>query len=264
MQQRSFTALPASEYSPKLSAEQAYFYHTIDLPKIGVCKGHWDLRGCETAYLGGVNVSGKTFFDCGTASGFMSFEMEGRGAKVIALDLDPEQSIDMGLVPYHDYEKVVGISWDASIKSRRESQIKLRQGFLIGRQAFGSQVELMTGNIMSSSVPVEADGALFGAILLHLRDPVAALYNVAPRVRETIIISESLEINDLSLDAPVMLFRPSLMETRNVGTWWYMSPGFFKQVLQIVGFHDFAVTRHEVKNDLIGAMVPTFTLVARR
>jgi hypothetical protein len=264
MQRHSFTALPASEYSPFMSADEARFYHTIDLPKIGLRTGEWDLRGSETAYLGGVHVSGKTFFDCGTASGFMSFEMERRGAKVIALDLDPDQSMDMGLVPYHDYEKAVGISWDEAIKRRRNRQVKMRQGFLIGRKAFGSRVELMIGNIMSSSVPVEADGALFGAILLHLRDPVAALYNVATRVRETIIISEPLEIDDLSLDAPpVMLFRPSPMDTQNAGTWWYMSPGFFAKALQVVGFRDFAVTCHQVKH-LDRTTVPTFTLVARR
>ncbi|MCI0434751.1 MAG: phage integrase N-terminal SAM-like domain-containing protein, partial [Gemmatimonadetes bacterium] len=35
--------------------------------------------------------------------------------------------------------------------------------------------------------------------LLHLREPLAALYNIAPRVRETIIVSETL-IPPLTLD----------------------------------------------------------------
>jgi hypothetical protein len=123
----------------------------------------------------------------------------------------------------------------------------------------------LLGNIMYSPIEEMADGALFGAILLHLRDPVAALYNVARSVRETIVISDTLEIDSVSLDdPPSMLFRPSITDPRNVGTWWYSPPSLLKRVLEIAGFKSFDVAKHMIKDDINGTMAPYFTLVAKR
>lgn len=60
-----------SNYNPPANIEDCYFYHTIDLPKHGTKHGHWDIRGNESGYLGGLDFRGTTFFDCGVASGFL-------------------------------------------------------------------------------------------------------------------------------------------------------------------------------------------------
>ena len=60
--------------------ENCFFYHTIELPGLGVVRGHWDLRGRFDDYVGGVSVAGKSVLDIGTATGFLSFESEKRGA----------------------------------------------------------------------------------------------------------------------------------------------------------------------------------------
>lgn len=193
--------------------------------------------------------------------------MERRGAKVIGLDLDETQDPAMGLVPHWDYERKIGYSMDAALTRRRAAQRSLRNSFLYCRSALGSNVRLMTGNIMLSPIPqdVQAEGAFFGAILLHLRDPLAALYNVARNVRETIVITENLEIDDLNMDgAPNMLFRPSPNDAGNVGTWFYMYPSFLKRALEVAGFTRFTINRTLAKDDINGTMVPFFCLVARR
>ena len=60
--------------------EDCFFYHAMELPGFGLIPAHWDLRGRFDDYIAGVNVSGKSVLDIGTATGFLSFESEKRGA----------------------------------------------------------------------------------------------------------------------------------------------------------------------------------------
>ena len=65
-----------------------FFYHTMELPGFGEVKGQWDLRGRFDEYIGGVEVAGKSVLDIGSATGFLSFEAEKRGAsRVVPLAL---------------------------------------------------------------------------------------------------------------------------------------------------------------------------------
>src|SRR5438270_11281842 len=74
------------------------FYQTICLPGIGVINGQWDHREHTNAYLGDIDFTGKRILDVGPANGFFSFEMEERGAEVVALDLSEEA--DRHAVPW--------------------------------------------------------------------------------------------------------------------------------------------------------------------
>jgi 2-polyprenyl-3-methyl-5-hydroxy-6-metoxy-1,4-benzoquinol methylase len=68
--------------------EDCFFYHTMDLPGLGVVRGQWDLRGRFDDYIGGVSVAGKSVLDIGTATGFLSFESEHQGAsRVLSVDM---------------------------------------------------------------------------------------------------------------------------------------------------------------------------------
>ena len=85
---------------------ECFFYHTMDLPGLGLQVGMWDLRGNVATYLGDQSFAGKRVVDVGTASGYLCFEMENRGADVIAFDrlLTDQPTDDMGLVPFAEYE----------------------------------------------------------------------------------------------------------------------------------------------------------------
>src|SRR5262245_57456709 len=65
-----------------------FFYHKMDLPGIGVVGGSWDLRGRFDDYVDDADLRGKTVLDIGTASGFLTFEAERRGATVVSFDMD--------------------------------------------------------------------------------------------------------------------------------------------------------------------------------
>jgi 2-polyprenyl-3-methyl-5-hydroxy-6-metoxy-1,4-benzoquinol methylase len=61
----------------------------MDLPSLGTVNhfGSWDLRGRFDEYTGFVPIAGKTLVDVGSASGFLSFEAEKRGAVVTSFDV---------------------------------------------------------------------------------------------------------------------------------------------------------------------------------
>ena|SRR5687767_12615915 len=67
--------------------EDCFFYHAMDLPGFGLVRGHWDLREKFDDYVGGVPMAGKSVLDVGTATGFLSFEAEKKGAsRVLSFD----------------------------------------------------------------------------------------------------------------------------------------------------------------------------------
>ena len=67
------------------------FYHAMNLPGIGSVSGDWDLRDTMDEYLGHFDFQGKRCLDIGSASGYLTFEMERRGAReVVSVDLDVE------------------------------------------------------------------------------------------------------------------------------------------------------------------------------
>ncbi len=81
-----------------VSPDECWFYHVMDLPGLGLVGGHWDLRGRIHEYIGHVEFAGKRVLDIGTASGFLTFEMERLGAEVVSFDADSAARMFFG--PY--------------------------------------------------------------------------------------------------------------------------------------------------------------------
>src|SRR6266404_270300 len=70
---------------------ECYFYHVMDLPHVGTVGGAWDLRGRFDEYIGHADLAGKSVLDVGTAAGFLTFEAEKRGARVVSFDMDDKR-----------------------------------------------------------------------------------------------------------------------------------------------------------------------------
>ena len=60
-----------------------------------VLPGVWDLRGHESAYLGGVELAGKRVLELGPATGYLTFYMERMGAEVVAFEAGFDVSVDV-------------------------------------------------------------------------------------------------------------------------------------------------------------------------
>jgi SAM-dependent methyltransferase len=180
-----------TELARKALRENSVWYHTLELAPGVVTPGQVDLREVASRLLPD-DLSGKRALDVGTFDGFWAFEMERRGARVVAIDV----------------ERLEAAEWPSRSRPRleraaKEMDIQLGRGFRLAAEALGSEVERVICNVYDLSAEAiggPVDLCFSGAILLHLRDPVGALERIraalAPRgelrMMEPVSISLSL------------------------------------------------------------------------
>jgi hypothetical protein len=248
------------------SPSGCFFYHSIDLPGFGLQVGHWDLRADIDAYLGPHPLAGRRVVDVGAASGYVSLEMEKRGAEVIAFDRELDDvTDDMGLIPFDDFESRFGMSLATAIEHRRTAQRRLQDSFWLAHRLFESKNRLYCGNVyrgMPDAGPV--DVSFFGCILLHLRDPLLALTQFGRITRQTLIITDTFENIGPLTEYAVAFLRPNINDASNSGTWWWPTPKLLQSFLEILGFRRFELSRHTARHVVSSADVPMYTLVAHR
>jgi SAM-dependent methyltransferase len=210
--------------------EDCFFYHVIELPGLGVIPAHWDLRGRFDDYLGGVSVAGKSVLDVGTATGFLSFESEKRGATRV-LSFDQADGAQQKFLPfkdnpfYRDHPR-----W--AVEYRRGIE-KWKNAYWLSHRLLNSKAEVFYGDIYD--LPVELgqfDVAIVGSVLEHLNDPVTALGSIARLTRETMIIVTPL----WETDERVARFEGRANEPGADFTWWTYSTSTYREVLGMLGF----------------------------
>jgi tRNA (mo5U34)-methyltransferase len=148
--------------APQLVAEKSW-YHTLELPGGRVTSGLFDHRPLLPHYGLPDDMSGLRALDVGTADGFWAFEMERRGAEVVALEV-PRVS-DRDFPP----------AAKRLIRGERDTPPGRR--FELARCALDSQVEVVPLAIydVDPSRLGRFDFVHVGDVLLHLRDPVGGL-----------------------------------------------------------------------------------------
>src|SRR2546430_2076131 len=165
------------------SPDECFFYHTMELPGLGLGRGQWDLRGRFDDYVGGVDVKGKSVLDVGTATGFLSFEAERRGAsRVVSFDMSDVRQ--QTLLPfkdklyYQDRER-----WAELYGAEVE---KWKNAYWLCHRLLGSRAEVFYGNVYELPPALgEFDVVIVGAVLGHLSDPITAIGSIARVTRET-------------------------------------------------------------------------------
>lgn len=217
------------QYAEPLRVEdpsQCTFYHRMELPGLGVVGGEWDLRDVINDYLGRFDFQGKRVLDVGTASGYLTFEMEKRGAEVVSFDMAEGEQWD--LVPQR------AVRQDAARAAARltAGHRKLKNGYWLAHRRLGSKAKVFHGNIHHLPEALGPfDVAMMGMILGHLRDPFHALFNVARLCRSHLIITNQ----SYHAERAEALFMPSV-ENQETMIWWALSDGCLKQMLSILGF----------------------------
>jgi SAM-dependent methyltransferase len=154
---------------PALSANPGPWYHTIELAPGVTTPGYVDLRPVSGRILP-PDLSGKRALDVGTFDGFWAFEMEKRGAEVVAIDV----------------ARLEEAEWPPAGRARLESRarelnLQLGRGFAAASEALGSsviRVECSVYELTPDAIGGPVDFVFSGAILLHLRDPVRALERI--------------------------------------------------------------------------------------
>ncbi len=238
-----------------------YFYHTMDLAQHGLVAGEWDLRGRIHAYLGHEPVAGKRVLEVGTASGFVCFEMERDGAEVVAYDLSSATPWDV--VPY------AALNVCEILADRAAHIARMNNAWWLARDAFGSAARVVYGSVYDIPATIgEVDLCTFGAVLLHVRDPLGALQSAAKLRPRTIIVTELARRRRFPLlpERPSQrrsaLFVPNGATSEPVETWWSFTPDSIANLLAIAGYRTTRVVRHA--QQYRGRTLPMFTVVADR
>ena len=210
--------------------EDCFFYHAMELPEFGLVRGQWDLRERFDDYVGGVAVAGKSVLDVGTATGFLSFEAEKRGAaRVLSFDMsDPRQQT---FLPFKDklYYRDPA-RWAEAYGAEIE---QWKNAYWLCHRLLGSKAQVYYGNIYE--LPTELgqfDIALVGSVLEHLSDQITALASIARLTKETIVVVSPM----LQTEERIARFEALASNPEVDFTWWTYSLGVYREVFGMLGF----------------------------
>jgi len=240
--------MPSFVEPPPLPAlHDCRFYHAMDIPGVGSVPGIWDLRGRFADYTGGIELNGKTLLDLGTASGFLTFEAEQRGARVTSFDAGSYEETDYAAFAAH---------------RRVENFRRMKNSYWFAHHHFKSRAQVVYGNIRNvSAIVAPSDVVLVGQILAHLRDPLDTIRQASELAREHLVIVEG----SFEADAPLATFLGTGDGT-GIHSWWHLSAELYRRWLAVLGFEIIRAAKNKYRcNDpsLLGD-VEVWTFVARR
>ena len=229
-----------------------FFYHTMELPGHGVIEGRdWDLRGRVAQYLGNVDFAGQRVLEIGPASGFLTFEMENRGANVVSVEVTDDHGWDFVPYPTKRLEQVFGPG--------RILLHQLKNSYWFSHAALQSKAKVHNGDAYNLPAALgEFDIAVIGAVLLHCRDPLRIVEQCGKRAKTLIVVDKFHP--DLE-GAPVCRLAPT-PENFLWHTWWHFSTQFFTQFLEVMGFTATGTSTHDQYHR--GKAHTLFTVVGRR
>jgi hypothetical protein len=245
---------------PDLS--DCYFYHIYNLSDGSTVCGPgaaYDIRGRFDEYIGGFDLNGKTVFDFGTASGFLTFSAEKAGGRVTAFETRSFYYQDR--VPHDDYLYVTDkVAWAVELDGGFK---RMHNSWWYMWHDFKSRAEIVYGSLEDLILTKEKfDVVIAGAVMEHIGDPITAIGILARLAKEAIIIAFT----------PVFLDQDEYMKPlvpwtsqQNSFVWWGISKGLYDRVLANLGFE---VEYHSVVFDLVEGKertaIPRQTIVARR
>ena len=225
------------------------FYHTMEIPGHGLVTGQWDLRDGVDDYLGKVAFAGQRVLEIGPASGFLTFEMEKRGAEVVSVEVTPEHPWDFVPYPAEKLEKVFG---------PHQWMQRLKNSYWFTHAAHQSKAKVYYGDVYNLPAALgQFDIALMSSMLLHCRDPLRIVEQCGKMARLLIITDvfhpdlEGTPVCRLAPDPQNFLWH----------TWWDFSTQFFTQFLAVMGF---TTTANLHQQPYLGRAHTLFTIVAQR
>jgi SAM-dependent methyltransferase len=229
----------------------------MTLPGLGEVGREWDLRENIGDYLGDVDIKGKRVLDVGTASGFLTFEMEKRGADVVSFDM--KSGKQWNLVPHYKLVNRREQMFEHIAKGHQQ----LQNAYWYAHRALGSNAKAFYGDVYDIPEQIgKFDVVLFGMILSHLRDPFQALYSASRLSADTVIITNQTRKDD----SPNCYFLPIADNEKENRGWWSFTDGCLERMLGVLGFVVQSNKRQEYKCIARGEpkMHTCSTIVARR
>jgi tRNA (mo5U34)-methyltransferase len=200
-------------------AEALGWYHALELAPGYTTKGMFDLRDQVANYGLPERMDGMRVLDVGTWDGFWAFEMERRGAEVMALDLDDERDLD----------------WPPRRRPDVFPEEPRGSGFRLAREVFDSKVERVNCSIYDAT-PEELgqfDLVFCGSVLIHLRDQLLALERIARLCRGTFVSAEEYDMMAGFVPFPASRYRA---DRDKAVVYWLPSIRTWRRMLSTAGF----------------------------
>ena len=228
-----------------------YFYHTIELPRYGVIAGDWDLRARVEDYLGRVEFKGRRVLEIGPASGFLTFEMEKRGAEVVSVEVTAEHGWDFVPYPVARLQQLFG--------PRQKVMQQLKNSYWLSHAALRSKARMYYGDVYNLPAALgQFDIAVMAAVLLHCRDPLRILEQCG-KIAKTLIITDKFYPD---LEGKAVCRLAPTPENLLWHTWWHFSTQLFTQFLAVMGFTEAETSTHQQYHR--GRAHTLFTIVGQR
>ena len=200
-------------------AKEIGWYHTLELAPGHTTKGMFDLRPVMDNYGLPARLDGKRVLDVGTWDGFWAFEMERRGAEVVALDIDDERELD----------------YPPRRRPKTFPDGPRGEGFRIAHEVYDSKVERVNLNIYDAT-PEEIgtfDLVFCGSVLIHVRDQLLALERIAGLCTGTFISAEEYDRRAQLVPFPVSRY---FADRDQAVVFWLPSIRTWKRMLWTAGF----------------------------
>lgn len=208
-------------------AANASWYHTLELAPGVVTPGMIDLREVAAKILP-ADLRGRRALDIGTFDGFWAFELERRGAEVVAIDV-----ADVGAVqlPPNNRQRLE--------RAAQDLEIELARGFRLAAELLGSRVQHAVCDV-TELLPERIGGpvevAFMGALLLHVRDPVRALERILGALAPG---GQLFQLESISLPLTIMHPRRPTAYFQTLETnfnWWQANRAALRAWLLTAGF----------------------------
>jgi tRNA (mo5U34)-methyltransferase len=195
------------------------WYHALELAPGHVTDGWFDLRPLVGEYGLPERMDGMRALDVGTWDGFWAFEMERRGAEVVALDLDDERELD----------------WPPRRRPAEFPEEPRGRGFALAHEMLGSGVERVVRSVYDAT-PEELgtfDFVFCGSVLIHLRDQLLALERIAGLCSGTFVTAEEYDPWSGLVPFPVSRYRA---DREAAVVFWQPSARTWRRMLWTAGF----------------------------
>jgi SAM-dependent methyltransferase len=203
------------------------WYHTLELPGGTITPGQVDLRKLAAKLLPD-DLRGRRALDVGTFDGFWAFELERRGAEVVAIDIE---RVEQAQIPPNQRQDVEA--------EARAFGVEIGRGFGIAAQLLESSVQRIVCNVLDltpEAIGGPVDVAFMGALLIHLRDPVLALQQIRGTLRPGGALYQLETVSPLL--SVIHPRRPvARLQTLETGfNWWYPNIAALRAWLTTAGF----------------------------
>jgi SAM-dependent methyltransferase len=222
------SADPAAAARSAIDANPVW-YHTLELAPGILTPGQIDLRTVARKLLPN-DLAGRRALDVGTFDGFWAFELEQRGAEVVAIDV----------------ERAEEAQWPPADRARLEREaaelgVRLGRGFELAAELLGSRATRVVCDVLEltpEAIGGPVDVVFVGALLVHLRDPVLALERIRAVLRPG---GRLYQLEPISLRLSVLHPRRAVAQLQTLETpfnWWLPNLAALEAWLESAGFAD--------------------------